>query len=81
MTNYIPGKITEVKRTDYAVVVTFETSPDTYQSLNFTAGDSDALWAVGEYWKALHECGGSVLNELEDEMRDMGLWQDDEDDD
>ena len=75
----IPGRITRVVRDEEFIVVSIETVGDNAIDIRITGTDPDALWAAGEYWQALMEIGESLRTDLEDELRDMGLWKEDED--
>lgn len=77
---HIPGRIIEVERADDYVVVSINNVGDDIVRIRITGIDADALWAAGEYWDALKEQGEQLRSDLEDEMRDMGVWQDDDED-
>lgn len=77
---HIPGRITQVERTDDYIVVSIENASSAVVNIRITDADKDALWAAGEYWDALKEHGEQLHADLEDEMRDMGIWRDEDED-
>ena len=78
MVSHVPGRVSFVERTDDRVAVTIETSSGSTIEVRIVDDDADALWAAGEYWDALRAHGESIRDDLEEELRDMGVWEDDE---
>lgn len=78
MANYIPGRIVQVERTDDYVVVSINNVGDDVVRIRITDADKDALWAAGELWDALASHSQMTILDIEDEMREMGTWSDDD---
>ena len=82
MATHIPGGILDVDRSsDEYIVITIENVSGERVRFRVTDANKDVLWAAGEYWDALKAHGETLLGDIEDEMRDMGLWDEDEDED
>ena len=81
MATHIPGGVLHVDRSnDEYIVITIEHLSGEHLKFRVTDANKDVLWAAGEYWDALKEHGSQLLVSLEDEMRDMGLWEDEDED-
>lgn len=78
MVNRIPGRIVKLERTKEYVLLMIENLGNHTVTIRITDLDEDALWAAGEYWNALMEHGNELLMNLEDELREMGVWGDTE---
>lgn len=78
MVNRIPGRIVKLERTKEYVLLMIENLGNHTVTIRITDLDEDALWAAGEYWNALMEHGNELLMNLEDELREMGVWEDTE---
>lgn len=78
---YVPGKIVRVEREESHVLVSIENVTGHTVEVRITDPNTNALWAVGEYWEALKEHGEMLRDAIDDEMSEMGLLNEDEDDD
>ena len=78
MVNRIPGRIVKLERTKEYVLLMIENLGNHTVTIRITDLDEDALWAAGEYWNALMEHGNELLMNLEDELKEMGVWGDTE---
>jgi hypothetical protein len=75
---YIPGRITKVDCEKDCVRISIEHMAGHVTHMRIVDADPEALWAAGEYWMSLMEHGEQLRCDIEDEMRDMGTWQDDD---
>lgn len=77
---HIPGRISRVVRDEEFIVISIENVSGHLVDFRITGTDPDALWAAGEYWEALKEHGEQLRVDIEDEMRELGIWKDDDED-
>lgn len=75
---YVPGRITRVERAEHYVIVSIENVAGHTVDVHVTSSDNDEVWAAGEYWTALMEHSEQLHTDIEDEMRDMGIWKEED---